>query len=245
MRGSQLLQKMFSCSLLICFLFWDSPIGQFVANTRILVKQLKCIINFSFCDIPKKTVNWRWFCDIPSATAKEIASVAVIWDKESGPMFSLPLQLALNEGQQSNRRPTRTNIPFIPARYTVRVVFYRWVLINQAFVFFESSIIRKIGPSSRPGAGRVVFRIGPFLKVVSHVIHRQSIWCVFQMSLWLSSLLWTSKPNFDHPTAPTPTVPVSSAPCVLGLRRPLAKPWGHAVRVCTTPSVHVHLHIQQ
>ena len=51
LRGSQLLQKMLSCSLLICFLFWDSSIRQFMANTSILVKQLEGIINFSFCDI--------------------------------------------------------------------------------------------------------------------------------------------------------------------------------------------------
>jgi hypothetical protein len=45
LRESQLLQKILSCSLLIFFLFWDSSIRQFVANTSILVKQLEGTIH--------------------------------------------------------------------------------------------------------------------------------------------------------------------------------------------------------
>ena len=54
LRGSQLLQNMLSYSLLICFLFWDSSIGQFVADTSILVTQREGVVNFRvFVDVKK------------------------------------------------------------------------------------------------------------------------------------------------------------------------------------------------
>ena len=84
MRGSQLLQKMLSCSLLICFLFWDSSIGQFVANTSILGKQLEILIKFSFCDILKNAVIEEGdFVPFHISHSEGNRIAAVIWDKES------------------------------------------------------------------------------------------------------------------------------------------------------------------
>ena len=82
---------MLCCSLLICFLFWDSWIGQFVANPSILANQLGGMVNFRGSIDVQKAVNWRrWFCDkpLPSATAKATASVVAIWDKESSRLFT-------------------------------------------------------------------------------------------------------------------------------------------------------------
>ena len=120
MRGSQLLQKMLSCSLLICVIFWDSSIGQFVANTSILVKQLGGLFNSSFCDILKKkaVIEEDDFGTYHISHNEENCIAAEIWDTESGSglMFSLPSQVATNNSQQSHWKQTIGNSRFVPVR---------------------------------------------------------------------------------------------------------------------------------
>jgi hypothetical protein len=67
-------------------------------------------------------------------------------------MFSLPSQVATNDSQQSNWKQTTGNNRFVPVRCSVLPVFIGQSQSIKFFAFFESSIMRKIGPGSRPGS---------------------------------------------------------------------------------------------
>ena len=166
LKRSQILQILFLLQLVDLFSFWDSWLGTLCDQPSILIRQREGIVNFRVKMVVQKTVNWRrgvlWYLNITSATAKIAASVAVIWDKKQEEQTSCLLRIA---NKRANSNSTRTNNPREPTMHE-RQVF---------FIFFNQAWQARSDRSRAPGAGRVVFQVGPFLRVVSHLTHHYSI----------------------------------------------------------------------
>ena len=145
---SQILQLLFSCSLLIYFLFWDSWIGTLCGQPSILVRQREVIVNFRLKMDAQKAANWRRVMLWHTIILGEVSRIRiVIWDTGAVWCFS-PLgrqhqvfDLMANESQRL----------FVPVRF--KILHFLPVRLNQSsfFAFFESSIMCKIGPGSRLG----------------------------------------------------------------------------------------------
>ena len=131
---SQILQLLFSCSLLVYFLFWYSRIGTLCGQPSILVRQREGIVNFTVKMDAQKAANWRrvMLWHIQSTLAKSAASGSWFGTREQSDVSS-PLEdnTKYRIGWTSHsQQPVRTGQLVGP------LVFYRSDSINQDFLLF-------------------------------------------------------------------------------------------------------------
>ena len=123
---------------------------------------LKVKLILAFVTDPKKAVDWRrWFCDTSTATEKETALVAVIWD------WHRNIRLCSHRNWRStttnkqigDQLPPTISVYWSDARASKCITDQSQS--TKTFAFFESGIMRKIGPGSHLEC-RVCFTSGRF-----------------------------------------------------------------------------------
>ena len=148
---SQILQLLLSCSLLIYFLFWYSWIGTLCGQPSILVRQREVIVNFGLKMDARKAANWRRVMLWHTIDLGEVSRIGiVIWDTRA---------VWCSCHWQDNTKYSRLVDARQPStgsyRSTSGPTSVLPVSLNQSsfFVFFDSSIMRKIGPGRNQPTG--------------------------------------------------------------------------------------------
>ena len=147
---SQILQLLFSCSLLVYFLFWYSRIGTLCGQPSILVRQREGVVNFRVKMYAQKssklkksdflTYNHPWRSQPHrDRDLGHESSLMFLRHWQDNSKFDL---MDARQPATGSYRSTSGPTSVLPVR------------LNQSsfFAFFESSIMRKIEPGSRLGS---------------------------------------------------------------------------------------------
>lgn len=166
LKRSGILQIMLCDSFLVYFIFWDWRIRTVCGKPSILIKQRVGIVNFRVSmDVPK-AVKLRRVMLLHTISHSEVNCIG---GRELG------------QRAQSNRHGTTADFKLlsneIEPQPFVRLMRGRALITGQTqsikfFVFFQiKHKCARPEQTRAPGAGGVVFRVWPFQRVISLMVH--------------------------------------------------------------------------